>query len=70
MLDLAVSQGKEAIVLGDCNCDLVLKRPTIPELKQLKTLFKILHLTQLINEPTRIAQDSRTLLDLIATSSS
>ena len=42
-------------------------RPTIPECKQLKDLFKTLQFKQLINEPTLIATNASTLIDLIAT---
>ena len=36
------------------------------ECKQLKTLFKSLNFKQLINSPTRISRDSKSLIDLIA----
>ena len=36
------------------------------ECKQLKSLFKSLNLKQLINSPTRISKDSKSLIDLIA----
>ena len=36
------------------------------ECKQLKTLFKCLNFKQLINSPTRISRDSKSLIDLIA----
>ena len=63
-------EGKELLILGDFNCDFLAKRASIPECKQLKALFKSLHIKQLIKEATRIAPESSTLLDLIATNNS
>ena len=39
----------------------------MPECKQLKALFKTLQFKELIKEPTRIASNASTLIDLIAT---
>ena len=60
-------ENKEVLVLGDFNCDFSAKTTTQPECKQMKCLFKSLSFRQLINSPTRIASESSTLLDLIAT---
>ena len=53
---------------GDLNTDFLAKRASTPECKQLKAL-KTLQFKQLINEPTRIASNAVTLIDLIATNS-
>ena len=60
-------ENKEVLVLGDFNCDFSTKKTTHPECKQMKCLFKSLSFSQLINSPTRIASESSTLIDLIAT---
>ena len=53
---------------GDLNTDFLAKRASIPECKQPKAL-KTLQFKQLIDEPTRIASNTVTLIDLIATNS-
>ena len=60
-------ENKEVLVLGDFNCDFSAKKTTQPECKQMKCLFKSLNFSQLIISPTRIAPESSTLIDLIAT---
>ena len=64
--ELASSEGKEILLVGDFNCDFSAKRLT-SGCKQLKSLFRTLSFTQLIDSPTRITKDTSTLLDLIAT---
>lgn len=54
---------KELIVMGDFNLDWLNKARR----KKLKDIASSLHMTQMINSPTRITQSSRTLLDLIFT---
>lgn len=66
-LQAATATGKEVIITGDLNCDLSAKRSLPTECKQLKSLLKAENLTQLIKQPTRITQDSSTLLDVIIT---
>ena len=51
---------------GDLNTDFLAKKASTRECKQLKAL-KTLQFKQLINEPTRIASNAITLMDLIAT---
>ena len=51
------------------NPNLLPKRTTESDCKQLKALLRHENLTQLINQPTRITQDSKTLLDIIITNS-
>lgn len=67
ILELAVAEGREIILNGDFNCDLMINHKSNHESKQLKTIFRIQHFIQLIKEPTRIDRNSKTLLDLIAT---
>ncbi|CAB3997083.1 Hypothetical predicted protein [Paramuricea clavata] len=66
-LDIASAQGKEVLITGDLNVDLLAKRAVIPECKQLRSLLKCLQFKQVIDKPTRIAPNSLTLLDIIAT---
>ena len=67
ILDGAVSLGQQVIVLGDLNADFSAKRASIHECKLLKAFFKTWQFKQLIKEPTRIASNASTLIDLIAT---
>ena len=60
-MDGAVSLGQEVIVLGDLNTDFSAKRASIPECRQLKALNLI---KKLIDEPTQIASNASTLMDL------
>lgn len=62
ILDGAVSLGQE--VIGDLNTDFSAKRASIPECRQLKALFKSLQFKKLIDEPTQIASNASTLMDL------
>ncbi|RMX43705.1 hypothetical protein pdam_00006357 [Pocillopora damicornis] len=64
ILDGAVSLGQEVIVLGDLNTDFPAKRASIPECRQLKALFTSLQFKKLIDEPTQIASNASTLMDL------
>ena len=50
------------VLLGDWNTNFVSKHSTIPECKQLESLF-----TQIIKKPTRVTAESRTMIYLIAT---
>ena len=54
----------ECILMGDTNCDFITPNNGI---KHLKNLFDTYSLTQIINEPTRTTQDTKTLIDHIAT---
>ena len=53
------------LILADFNCDIL--RPTNPETKALLDFCNCFNFTQGINQPTRITQYSRTLLDMIFT---
>ena len=65
-LDTATAKGREVLITGDLNEDLLCKRDTIPECKQLRTLLKGWQFKHLIDKPTRIARNSSTLLDIVA----
>ena len=61
-----ICAGKEVIVIGDLNCNLINK-----SLVQTQRTFEILEancLSQLISSPTRHSQTGSTLIDLIITS--
>ena len=64
----ALLLGKEIIILGDLNCNLL--DPTSYEAKVLLDTCSELHLTQLIKDPTRITPQTSSLLDIIMISSS
>ena len=66
-LNTAVSKGQEVVLLGDWNTNFVSKHSTIPECKQLESLFKLLQFTQIIKKPTRVTAESRAMIYLIAT---
>ena len=53
-LNTAVSKGQEVVLLGDWNTNFASKHSTIPECKQLESLFKLLQFTQIIKKPTRV----------------
>lgn len=57
--------GKEIIVVGDLNCDMLRK---CPEADALNDLFSSLNLTQLIKSPSRITPNSSALIGIIMTS--
>lgn len=63
----AAAKGKEVIVTADLNCDLLPKQTTLQECKQLKMLLKTEKLSQLITQPTRITNHSKTLLEVVIT---
>ena len=54
----------ECILMGDSNCDFI--RPSNGT-NHLKDRFDTYSLTQIIDEPTRTTQDTKTLIDHIAT---
>ena len=66
ILDTVTANGKEILLFGDFNCCFMSAHRNNSECKQLKSLFKSLNLKQLINSPTRISKDSKSLIDLIA----
>ena len=68
-LQRAAAKSKEVIVTGDLNCDLLAKKTSLKECKQLKVMLKTENLSQFITKPTRITKHSKTLLDVIITNS-
>ena len=61
---LALTHGKEVIMIGHLNCD-ILKNS--PESRVFRNLCSSLNLTQLITSPTRVTSQSSTLIDVIMT---
>ena len=66
ILDIVGIRGQEIIVLGDFNCTFNDKKDYNSECKHLKSIFKMHNLTQFIKTPTRVTNESSTLLDLLA----
>ena len=63
----ALTFGKDILVAGDLNCDMLKLRS--PEANALLDLCNSVNLTQLIKEPTRVTENSSTRIDVIMTSS-
>ena len=61
MIQTANYENKEAIVAGDLNCDYLIA----DNHKNIKSIFKLNGFKQLINEPTRITDGTKTLIDVI-----
>ncbi len=62
----ALTLGKEIIVVGDLNCDVL--KPDSPSAVALLNFCESVNLTQLIKEPTRVTENSASLIDVIMTS--
>ena len=62
-------EGKEIIILGDTNCDICHRDTTPSHVVQLRELYDLFDMKQIIKEPTRVTLDSSTLIDHIATTS-
>ena len=60
-------EGKEIIILGDTNCDFCHRDTTPSHIVQLRELYDLFDMKQIIKEPTRVTLDSSTLIDHIAT---
>ena len=66
-------EGKEISLLGDTNCDLsnhALGQSVENNTRHVCDLYELFSFEQLINEPTRVASSSSTIIDHIATISS
>lgn len=63
MLSAVSSENKECILTGDINCNYLVSSDN----KELKAMLLSFGLKQLIKDPTRVTQDSKTLLDVIYT---
>ena len=64
MLSVVNCENKEVILLGDLNCNYLI----VNDYKEIKDTIKINGLKQIIDKPTRISKDSRTIIDIIASS--
>ena len=62
----ALTLGKEIIVAGDLNCDLL--KPDSTEAMSLLDFCTSVNQTQMIKEPTRVTETSSSLIDIIMTS--
>ena len=65
MLDKLTTNETETILLGEFNFNYIAPNTATMKFKRLTNLF---HLKQLITEPTRITENSRSLIDLFLTS--
>ena len=63
MLSTGVCEDKETILLGDLNVDYLRQQNN----KEIKHIINVNGLKQIIKAPTRITKDSKTLIDVIAT---
>ena len=57
-------ENKEIVLLGDFNCNMA--RPDTMT-QELQSILKTYGLTQIVKEPTRVTEESSTLIDIIAT---
>ena len=62
-LSIIDAENKEVIILGDINCDYLVKN----DHRFIKEIFTINGYKQLINKPTRITETTETLIDVIQT---
>jgi len=62
MLSKALKENKETIIMGDINVDYLKKNN-----EDIKEIFRLHGLRQLIKEPTRITTESSTLIDVLLT---
>ena len=60
------AENKELILLGDINCD-VAKSPPEAHTIRFQSINTLYNMAQLIEEPTRVARTSATIIDLILT---
>ena len=64
MLSMGSCKSKETILLGDLNADYLRKS----KYKEVKRIIRENGLEQIIKEPTRVTKDTKTLMDVMATS--
>jgi endonuclease/exonuclease/phosphatase family metal-dependent hydrolase len=57
------SENKEIISIGDFNCDWL--QPDKIETRRLSHLARMYQIDQMIDEPTRVTERSRTQIDLV-----
>ena len=61
-----LSEGKQVILCGDLNCDLL--RPNLPHVRPLLSLIDNVGMYQCVSKPTRISSTSATLIDIVLVS--
>ena len=66
LIQLVDNENKEIYILGDLNINLLAQNASI--CKKLQEIMELYQLTQIINDPTRITESSRSLLDVCITS--
>ena len=62
MMESAITEGKEVLLMGDLNISLL---HSSPNAGTMESLSNEMNLTQMIRDPTRVTQDSATLIDHI-----
>ena len=65
-IQLVDNQNKEIYILGDLKINLLAQNASI--CKKLQEILELYHLTQIMNDPTRITESTRLLLDVCITS--
>ena len=66
MLESVNIEGKEAVLLGDLNCDYLKERHN----RSLKNILMGQGFSQKITEPTRVTKESKSLIDVVLTNAS
>jgi hypothetical protein len=61
----ALAESKETIITGDINCDYLKRNDNL----ELKEIFSSNGFSQLVDKPTRITEHSKTLIDVIQSTS-
>ena len=67
LIQLVDNENKEIYILGDLNINLLVQNVSIA--KKLQEIMELYQLTQIINDPTRITEFTKSLLDVCITSS-
>ena len=62
LVQLADNENKEVYILGDLNINLLVQN--VCTYKKLQKIMELYQLTQIINDPTRITESTRSLLDV------
>ena len=66
LIQLVDNENKEIYILGDLNINLLAQNASI--CKKLQEIMELYQLTQIINDPTRTVESTRSLLDVCITS--
>ena len=61
-----LSEGKQVLMCGDLNCDLL--RPSLPHVRPLSSLINNVAMHQGVSQPTRVTNISSTLIDIVLVS--